>query len=114
MFDRDDYQLVRVPRDAKYWHPINRGFNKENSAFICNSCNLGVPLDKCPDCGHEEYVLGKIRGLPGVFCVACEIGWYVWECPNCGRKQKTLDVFYYYRTRVNLIRATMWNLFKHG
>jgi len=97
-----------VPAEMSYWHPINRGFNRDNSKFI-HKCGEEFPLNPCSDCGDVNHHLGKTAlGLPGVFCESCENGEYVWECPECEVKERLFFVFYYDSSQIEVRKKRFW------
>jgi len=97
-----------VPIDRKYWHPVNKGFDRGNAKFMCLECGTQYPLETCPDCGCERSQLGTMMGLQGVFCESCGMGGYSWICPNCNTAHKTMLVFFYDAMLITPRKRRFW------
>lgn len=98
-----------VPDDMKYWHPVNHGFNRTNSIFMCSDCGAQVPVGPCEDCAYPDRVLGTGMGLPGVFCAQCGMGGISWECPHCKTMRKMILVFCYDILKINVRKKGFWD-----
>jgi hypothetical protein len=79
--------LQRAPKRSAFRASNSRGGAGEVYAKVCTACGDVHPLDPCPECGGDGFVVGRNAQKEWLLnCFKCGSGFGAWECKRCGEK----------------------------
>lgn len=78
--------VLRPPYAASVFRATkSRGGAGRVYAKVCTGCGHVVPLETCPECGHDGFVPGRSpRKVAALYCFECSHEFTAWSCKECG------------------------------